>query len=75
MAPTSPSPSRPAPPAAPRRAADLAAIPGVRTVEPLQHRFAYVGSDLQDLYGVSPEHIVDVTALQDAYFRAAPPTS
>ena len=29
-------------------------VPGVRHVEPLQHRFAYVGSDLQDLYGVRP---------------------
>jgi putative ABC transport system permease protein len=46
----------------------LAAIPGVRRVEPLQHRFAYVGSDLQDLYGVRPGTISDATALQDAYF-------
>ena len=33
-------------------AAPLRRVPGVRSVEPLQHRFAYVGSDLQDLYGV-----------------------
>ena len=31
-------------------------VPGVRSVEPLQHRFAYVGADLQDLYGVRPAH-------------------
>jgi putative ABC transport system permease protein len=37
-------------------------------VEPLQHRFAYVGSDLQDLYGVRPATVVDATSLQDAYF-------
>ncbi|MFD7154176.1 ABC transporter permease [Kribbella sp. NPDC059898] len=46
----------------------LAAIPGVRRVEPLQHRLAYVGSDLQDFYGVRPDSIAASTALQDAYF-------
>ncbi len=35
----------------------LAAIPGVRAVEPVQHRFAYIGADLQDLYGVHPATI------------------
>ncbi|WP_018506061.1 ABC transporter permease [Parafrankia discariae] len=44
------------------------AVAGVRHVEPLQHRFAYVGSDLQDLYGVRPSTIASVTALRDAYF-------
>jgi putative ABC transport system permease protein len=34
----------------------------------VQHRFAYVGSDLQDLYGVRPGSIAAATALQDAYF-------
>ncbi|MBA4863822.1 ABC transporter permease [Streptomyces sp. PSKA54] len=43
-------------------------VPGVRHVEPLQHRFAYVGSDLQDLYGVRPATIASATSLQDAYF-------
>ena len=43
-------------------------ISGVRHVEPLQHRFAYVGSDLQDLYGVRPGTITQATSLQDAYF-------
>jgi putative ABC transport system permease protein len=52
----------------PRAAADLTGIPGVGAVEPLQHRFAYVGSDLQDLYGVRPGTVVDATSLQDAYF-------
>ncbi|MFD8920871.1 ABC transporter permease [Streptomyces sp. NPDC059569] len=41
---------------------------GVRHVEPLQHRFAYVGADLQDLYGVQPASIASATSLQDAYF-------
>ena len=52
----------------PGAAGTLAAIPGVTGVEPLQHRFAYVGSDLQDLYGVRPGTITKATALQDAYF-------
>ena len=41
---------------------------GVGNVEPLAHRYAYVGTDLQDLYGVRPETIVDATRLQNAYF-------
>ena len=54
--------------AGPEAGAALAAIPGVRSVEPVQHRFAYVGADLQDLYGVRPGTITRATALQDAYF-------
>ena len=52
----------------PSFSARLAAIPGVAGVEPLQHRFAYVGSDLQDLYGVRPSTVVGAAKLQDAYF-------
>ncbi len=47
---------------------ELAGIAGVRHAEPLAHRFAYVGTDLQDLYGVDPSTIVDAARLQDAYF-------
>jgi len=50
-------------------AAKLSAVPGVRAVEPIQHRFAYVGADLQDLYGVNSSSITNVTALQDNYFQ------
>jgi putative ABC transport system permease protein len=46
----------------------IAATPGVGHVEPLQHRYAYVGADLQDLFGVRPSTVVDATKLQDAYF-------
>jgi putative ABC transport system permease protein len=46
----------------------LAAVPGVRSAEPLQHRYAYVGSDLQDLYGVRPATIAGATSLQDSWF-------
>jgi putative ABC transport system permease protein len=61
-----------APPAAPLTAADaarLASTAGVRRVEPLLHRFGYVGADLQDLYGVRPTTIGPATKLQDAYFQ------
>jgi putative ABC transport system permease protein len=59
----------------PDYAARLASIPGVTGVEPLQHRFAYVGTDLQDLYGVRPGTIRSVTALQDSYFQGGTATS
>ena len=49
-------------------AAQLAARPRRRAVEPLQHRFAYVGADLQDLYGVRPATIGAAGQLQDAWF-------
>jgi len=56
--------------AADRSIADtLAAVPGVSHVEPLQHRYAYVGADLQDMYGVDPATIAGATSLQDAYFQ------
>ena len=48
---------------------------GVRAVEPIQHRFAYIGGDLQDLYGVNPDSIGNVTALQDSYFRGGTASS
>jgi putative ABC transport system permease protein len=54
--------------APPSLAATIARVPGVSSVEPLQHRFAYVGADLQDLYGVRPATVTDATRLQDAYF-------
>ena len=47
----------------------IASTPGVTHVEPIQHRFAYVGSDLQDLFGVHPGSIASVTSLQDPYFQ------
>jgi len=53
---------------APAAAAGMQSVAGVRHVEPVQHRFAYVGADLQDLYGVRPASITSATALQDAYF-------
>ena len=52
----------------PQGAARLQRISGVRSVEPLQHRFAYVGADLQDLYGVRPATIGVAGKLQDGWF-------
>ncbi|MBD0742248.1 FtsX-like permease family protein [Streptomyces sp. CBMA152] len=52
----------------PPSAATSLTVPGVRHVEPVQHRFAYIGSDLQDLYGVRPDTLTGATSLQDAYF-------
>jgi putative ABC transport system permease protein len=53
----------------PAEAAKLEGVPGVASVEPLQHRFAYVGADLQDLYGVRPTTIAAAGKLQDAWFQ------
>jgi len=39
----------------------------VRAVEPLQHRFGYVGPDLQDLYGVQASSFARAAPLQDAF--------
>ena len=53
----------------PGAGAAIARIKGVNSVEPLQHRFAYVGADLQDLYGIRPATVAAATSLQDAYFQ------
>jgi putative ABC transport system permease protein len=53
----------------PAGGAQIAAAPGVKSVEPLQHRFAYVGADLQDLYGVKPQTIGAAGKLQNAWFQ------
>ncbi len=46
----------------------LATLPETAAAEPMQHRFAYVGADLQDLYGIDPARIDRATHLSDAYF-------
>ncbi len=48
--------------------AALRAVPGVAAAQPMQHRFAYVGNDLQDIYGIDPAHIGEATMISDAYF-------
>jgi putative ABC transport system permease protein len=47
----------------------IAGTPGAESVEALQHRYAYVGADLQDLYGVNAATIAPAAALQDTYFQ------
>ncbi|MGH3493491.1 MAG: ABC transporter permease, partial [Sciscionella sp.] len=47
----------------------LAGLPGVASLTSMQHRYAYVGPDLQDLYGVHPKVIAKAVHLQDAYFQ------
>jgi putative ABC transport system permease protein len=49
--------------------AQLSRIPGVASVEPLQHRYAYIGADLQDLFGVRPQTIGRQGQLQNAWFQ------
>ena len=46
----------------------LTALPGVVAAVPMQHRFAYVGTDLQDLYGIDPVTIGRAATMSDAYF-------
>jgi putative ABC transport system permease protein len=42
---------------------------GVAAVQPMQHRFAYVGNDLQDLYGIDPLAIGSATPMSNAFFQ------
>jgi putative ABC transport system permease protein len=53
----------------PDGAAALSRVAGVGHVEPLQHRFAYVGADLQDLYGVRPASMTTAGKLQNGWFQ------
>ena len=48
--------------------AELRAIPGVAAAEPMMHRFAYVGADLQDMFGINPTTIGKLTTISNAYF-------
>lgn len=46
----------------------LQRIPGVDEAAPMMHRFAYVGADLQDMFGIDPTRIRKVTTISNAYF-------
>ncbi|WP_020677593.1 ABC transporter permease [Geopsychrobacter electrodiphilus] len=48
--------------------AELKALPGVAAIQPMLHRFAYVGKDLQDIYGINPDQIGTATPMSNAYF-------
>lgn len=43
--------------------------PGAIAAQPMQHRYAYVGTDLQDLYGVDPTQLGKATDLSNAFFQ------
>jgi putative ABC transport system permease protein len=43
-------------------------LPGVVAAQPMLHRFAYVGNDLQDLYGIEPSVIGQATTMSNAFF-------
>jgi putative ABC transport system permease protein len=45
-------------------------LDGVTAAEPMQHRFAYVGSDLQDVFGIHPETLGHAATLSDAFFSS-----
>jgi putative ABC transport system permease protein len=48
--------------------AELRTLPGVAGTQAMQHRFAYVGNDLQDLYGIDAQHIGEATDMSNAFF-------
>ena len=49
-------------------AAKVASAGGVQAVSALDHSYAYVGPDLQDIYGVDSASIGNATTLRDSYF-------
>lgn len=53
---------------APQTLKNVSSVAGASAVEPMQHRFAYVGPDLQDLYGIDPSTIGRATPMSDAFF-------
>ena len=46
----------------------LLKLPGVSGGQAMMHRFAYVGGDLQDIFGVDAGGIASVTRLSNSYF-------
>lgn len=53
----------------------IAHAQAVTAVQPLVHRFAYVGPDLQDLFGIRPGTIDRAAVLQNAFFPGSSVTS
>jgi putative ABC transport system permease protein len=44
------------------------AVPGAAGVSAVDHSYAYVGPDLQDIFGVDPATLERATSLRDSYF-------
>jgi putative ABC transport system permease protein len=55
-------------PLPPGLAATVPSLPGVAGFTSLQHRFAYVGTDLQDLFGIDASSFTSATQISDAFF-------
>jgi putative ABC transport system permease protein len=49
--------------------------PGVQAASPMLHSYAYVGADLQDIFGIQPGHVQAATQLRDSYFSGGTATS
>ncbi|MFI5034957.1 MAG: FtsX-like permease family protein [Acidimicrobiales bacterium] len=49
-------------------ASRLSSVTGVSSVASMMHRYAYVGADLQDLYGVNPTRIGRTVHVVDSFF-------
>jgi len=47
---------------------EIRKLANVEAAQPMMHRFAYVGSDLQDMYGIDPAHIAEAARMSNAYF-------
>jgi putative ABC transport system permease protein len=48
----------------------LEKLPDVSAARAMQHGYAYVGNDLQDIYGIDPTTIGEATQLADSYFAS-----
>ncbi len=46
----------------------ISKVPGVQAARAMIHRYAYVGNDLQDIYGVNALNIGDAADLSNAFF-------
>jgi putative ABC transport system permease protein len=49
----------------------IAAVPGIEGTTAVDHSYAYVGPDLQDILGIDPTTITHGTTLRDSYFLGA----
>lgn len=48
--------------------AKLDTVQNIRAARAMVHGYAYVGNDLQDIYGIDPKTIGEATQLADSYF-------
>jgi putative ABC transport system permease protein len=46
----------------------ISKVPGVQAARAMIHRYAYVGNDLQDIYGINALNIGDAADLSNAFF-------